>query len=804
MKPVPRRYYPAIALSLLLPLTSYGGSATWKLNPGSSNWNTASNWTPATIPNGSSDTATFGASNQTSVSLSQNTDLSGLVFTGSAASTFFITVGPNLILHFGGAGTTNNSGGDQIFSATANGTGAGSITFANSASAGGFCSFYTNGGAVAGTFGGTINFFDTASASGDFYNYGGAVSGAYGGSIYFAGNSGGAGSIVNYGGAVTGAYGSETRFQDSATASGFFTNHAGAVSGAYGGRTWFFGSATVANGTFSNDTSAGRDPGLTSFANNSTAGNGMFGNEGGVDSGDGGAATYFNDDSSAGSGTFINAPGATSGASGGATIFYHHSTAASGHFTNDSDPGVEGGNTDFHDNASAGSAFFTNYGGEGTADFGGYVFFSGSATANTAQFENFGGTVSGAYGAHTTFYDTTTAGSATFKNYAGDAGAFGGFTEFYNSASAGSGTFTNYGGPVANADGGATTFYGTSTAGNSTLISNNSAVAFGGHIFFLENSTGGTARAKLFGNGYLAIDSHASPNVTIGSVEGDGNVFTGANNLNVGGNNLGTSFSGFVDDGGAGGALTKGGAGVLSFENRAGNNYLSNTLTLSVASGSLINLNFAGTSDTVRSLIIGGVPQMPGLYGSVASGAPNQRSEFAGTGKILVTTFAVSRKTQGANSYDINLPLAGPAGVECRSGGAGNNYRIVVIFVGNVTYTGAAVTSGIGSVSNISGNNTSTVTIDLSGVTGPQKIVVTVNGLNDGFATANLAIPMRILVGDTTGNGSVNASDVTQVKVQSGQGISASNFRTDVSANGTINASDVSLVKTRSGQSVPP
>jgi hypothetical protein len=34
------------------------GSATWKLNPGSGDWNTASNWMPATVPNGPSDVAT--------------------------------------------------------------------------------------------------------------------------------------------------------------------------------------------------------------------------------------------------------------------------------------------------------------------------------------------------------------------------------------------------------------------------------------------------------------------------------------------------------------------------------------------------------------------------------------------------------------------------------------------------------------------------------------------------------------------------------------------------------------------------
>ena len=47
-------------------------SATWSMNPISSDWNTAANWTPPTVPNASHDIATFSLSNQTSVSISAN------------------------------------------------------------------------------------------------------------------------------------------------------------------------------------------------------------------------------------------------------------------------------------------------------------------------------------------------------------------------------------------------------------------------------------------------------------------------------------------------------------------------------------------------------------------------------------------------------------------------------------------------------------------------------------------------------------------------------------------------------------
>ena len=63
----------------------------------------------------------------------------------------------------------------------------------------------------------------------------------------------------------------------------------------------------------------------------------------------------------------------------------------------------------------------------------------------------------------------------------------------------------------------------------------------------------------------------------------------------------------------------------------------------------------------------------------------------------------------------------------------------------------------------------------------------------------DVTVRMGVLSGDTTGDGHVNASDVAQTKSQSGQAVSAANFRQDVNSNGALNASDVSLVKLRSG-----
>ena len=127
----------------------------------------------------------------------------------------------------------------------------------------------------------------------------------------------------------------------------------------------------------------------------------------------------------------------------------------------------------------------------------------------------------------------------------------------------------------------------------------------------------------------------------------------------------------------------------------------------------------------------------------------------------------------------------------------------MVTFANPVTVGSASVTSGTGSVSGspvVSGN---TVTVNLTGVTNAQTIIVTLSNVNDGISMGNVVVPMSILNGDTTGNGSVNASDINQTKAQSGNATTAGNFRTDLNVSGTVNASDVSPVKSKSGTALP-
>jgi hypothetical protein len=172
----------------------------------------------------------------------------------------------------------------------------------------------------------------------------------------------------------------------------------------------------------------------------------------------------------------------------------------------------------------------------------------------------------------------------------------------------------------------------------------------------------------------------------------------------------------------------------------------------------------------------------------------------------LALATAVSRKNHGgAGSFDVNMPLAGQPGVECRSGGAGGDHTLVITFNNTVVSGDAAITSGTGSVAGAPAFSTNTMTVNLTGVADAQTITVTLSNVTDSSAQTlpDTAISASFLIGDTSGSGSVNASDVSQTKAQVGQLVSGSNFREDVNANGTINASDVSLAKANIGTALP-
>jgi hypothetical protein len=169
----------------------------------------------------------------------------------------------------------------------------------------------------------------------------------------------------------------------------------------------------------------------------------------------------------------------------------------------------------------------------------------------------------------------------------------------------------------------------------------------------------------------------------------------------------------------------------------------------------------------------------------------------------IVPLGAVSRKTHGSISppFDIDLPLSGDLGIECRTGGASTgNHQVVVTFPRPVTFTNATVSAGSVSTALASGNQ---VFVNLTGVPNAQRITITLVGVNDGITTADVSIPMGVLLGDVNASHRVDAADVSLVRQQTLQTVTTSNFREDINASGRIDAADVSIARQQTLTSLP-
>src|SRR5215469_1691782 len=212
----------------LLPFSNLvASSATWNLNPTSGDWNTATNWTPATVPNGPSDTAIFDVSSTSAVSVSADTEVSSIVF-NPGASAFTITVTTNSFiasLTLSGAGIVNNSAVTQNFVTTAL-TPRGMINFTGNASAGSGTVFTNEGKSSAG---GAISFEDTSTA--------------------------GDATIINQGGGSDLQHKEPgfTSFFDNATAGNSTISCQGGIVGGFGGTVAFAGNSTAGNATITCD-----------------------------------------------------------------------------------------------------------------------------------------------------------------------------------------------------------------------------------------------------------------------------------------------------------------------------------------------------------------------------------------------------------------------------------------------------------------------------------------------------------------------------------------------------------------------
>ena len=281
------------------------------------------------------------------------------------------------------------------------------------------------------------------------------------------------------------------------------------------------------------------------------------------------------------------------------TIFDGNSTAANAVFT------TIGGGVVLGVNSTAANGVFT-------CSDGGAAEFTGFATAAQGQF--------------------TASGAATSSDLAC-------FIDLSDDTTAGDASFVINGGSAPGAPAAVMTFFERATAGNATLTMNGgTAGGAGGTLLFHDESDGGTASLALFDNGNLDLGKHKPTVVTVGSLEGNGQVFLGARALAVGSNNRSTAFSGVIQDGevslGRGGSLTKVGTGTLALS--GANTYTGGT---TVSSGRLVINNTADSSTGTGAAQVnaGTLAGQGTMAGAVTIGSGS------GTGAVLAPGLGAAR-----------------------------------------------------------------------------------------------------------------------------------------------------------------
>jgi autotransporter-associated beta strand protein len=337
--------------------------------------------------------------------------------------------------------------------------------------------------------------------------------------------------------------------------------------------------------------------------------------------------------------------------------------------------------------------------------------------------------------------DISSAGNATITNKSG------GTTAFQEYSTAGGATITNTGlvyfsaynggtttaanATITNNSGGTLVFGANSTAASATITNNN-----GGTTLFYDGS-GGSARLIANAGGTFDFSGLPTAGTTAGSIEGAGRFNLGANTLTVGGNDLSTTVSGVIADGGSsggtGGALVKVGNGTLTLT--GANTYTGGTTinggTLQIGdsthTGKILG---AVTNNTIFELVNADTSGIT----SIANSHTMQVRNSTSLGNIAITNsgFAIGfHNTSSAGSATITSTGgsgaaffdASTAGNSTITGSGGNSFF-------GTSNAGSATINGTGSISFQGGSSAANANITISGTGG---------GFFNGTATAGNA-----------------------------------------------------------------
>ena len=165
----------------------------------------------------------------------------------------------------------------------------------------------------------------------------------------------------------------------------------------------------------------------------------------------------------------------------------------------------------------------------------------------------------------------------------------------------------------------------------------------------------------------------------------------------------------------------------------------------------------------------------------------------AGGGANLVS--AASRLTHhSAGTFDIDIPLTGQLGMECRDADA---YEAVFTFDAAVISGEVSVVRGIATAGKprFSGNE---MMVPLTLVANAQVVTLRAENINgDGQSHGN--IHFGFLIGDADSSRTVDNADIAALEAAYGQPVNGSNFRADFHPDGRINRKDRAELKSHLG-----
>jgi autotransporter-associated beta strand protein/T5SS/PEP-CTERM-associated repeat protein len=304
---------------------------------------------------------------------------------------------------------------------------------------------------------------------------------------------------------------------------------------------------------------------------------------------------------------------------------------------------------------------------------------------------------------------------------------------FANASSAGNSSITTNSGFLLS-------FTDASTAGSAIITTNNGALTQ-----FTSNSNGGNARFITNAGGTVNFSGTSGPlsngRITAGSIEGAGTYSIGSNELTVGSNDLSTTLSGSIQDGGAGGSLVKEGNGTLTL---TGSSNIGGDLTLSLCGCAAGGVTISGGSFTAGSFV-----EVDAGTLAVTNGGTLQTTDVFVAGNMTVTGTGSTVTASGVTVVGV----FGPGSLAIANGGVFNSQGGAEIdtFVPELGIPSVLVT-GPGSTWNVGGP---ALFVGGGSTEGPGMLTVANGG------TVNSTAPM--FIGDVTGASTVTVTGAGSV-----------------------------------------